>query len=153
MEQSKEAAKSEVSLKDVKMTEKEKLLLRKKRFQSEATRVPTSQMEEVIKAEEEKKKARAARFGLVSDEERFKARAKKFGIVSDEEKMAKRLKKFKTADTSDETKMAARAKRFGLNSNNTTDEAEKKKARAERFGLNTHEEKMKKRLERFAKPT
>eukprot|EP00826_Nyctotherus_ovalis_P056644 TRINITY_DN7690_c0_g1_i4.p1 TRINITY_DN7690_c0_g1~~TRINITY_DN7690_c0_g1_i4.p1 ORF type:complete len:168 (+),score=74.30 TRINITY_DN7690_c0_g1_i4:126-629(+) len=159
MEQKKESdqepKKAEISLKEGgQMSESEKMLLRKKRFAAEATTVPTSQVDGAMKAEEDKRRARAERFGITSLEEKLKARAKKFGVVSEEDKKAERLKRFKALDSSEgeSAKMAARAQRFGIPSNNKeTGEPEKMKARAERFGLKTDDEKMKKRLEKFGK--
>jgi len=95
----------------------------------------------------EKKAARAARFGIISEEqkkvlseEKKAARAARFGIVSEEEKKAL-----------SEEKKAARAARFGIISEEQKKvlNEEKKAARAERFGIKSEEKRKLDRAERF----
>uniref|UniRef100_A0A7S2S2X2 SAP domain-containing protein n=1 Tax=Eucampia antarctica TaxID=49252 RepID=A0A7S2S2X2_9STRA len=81
----------------------------------------------------EKKAARAARFGIISEEqkkvlseEKKAARAARFGIISEEQKKVL-----------NEEKKAARAERFGIKS-----EEKRKLDRAERFGLNIDSKRM-----------
>eukprot|EP00735_Rhodelphis_limneticus_P007561 TRINITY_DN20134_c0_g1::TRINITY_DN20134_c0_g1_i1::g.30337::m.30337 TRINITY_DN20134_c0_g1::TRINITY_DN20134_c0_g1_i1::g.30337 ORF type:complete len:269 (+),score=52.64,sp/Q9D1J3/SARNP_MOUSE/33.88/9e-18,SAP/PF02037.22/4.8e-12,SAP/PF02037.22/1e+02,SAP/PF02037.22/5.5e+03,Herpes_capsid/PF06112.6/3.2e+03,Herpes_capsid/PF06112.6/0.06,HeH/PF12949.2/0.14,HeH/PF12949.2/4.6e+03,SR-25/PF10500.4/1.2e+03,SR-25/PF10500.4/5.8,Selenoprotein_S/PF06936.6/96,Selenoprotein_S/PF06936.6/0.17 TRINITY_DN20134_c0_g1_i1:24 len=117
------------------------------------------------KDEEEKKKERAARFGITSgavvmDAEKLKQRAERFGIktkTQEEEEAKKKLEERKrrfggtstttsstsspspaaSAATSEEelAKKKARLERFGKITGTETEEEKKKKMRADRFGL------------------
>lgn len=119
--------------------------------------------------EEEKLKARAARFGVTAttgtNAEKLKARAQRFGLPVPEDKsevqrrLAERAKRFnlpEPADPTEETKKRKkRAERFGITASEgqSSNFEEKKKQRAQRFGNKTsaeEEEKRKKRLQRFS---
>ncbi|TYZ57608.1 hypothetical protein PybrP1_003948 [[Pythium] brassicae (nom. inval.)] len=116
--------------------------------------------------EEEKRKARAAKYGIpLKEEDKKVERAKRFNVsggtgaaatagaaaAPSEEERAKKLQRaerfnLETADTL-EKKKEARADRFGLN-----EEKKRRLERAKRFNLETpdvFEEKRQKRLERF----
>ncbi|CAH0479254.1 unnamed protein product [Peronospora belbahrii] len=105
--------------------------------------------------EEEKRAARAAKFGIpLSLEDKKAQRAKRFQLpsavaVDEDAKRLKRAERFnlETKDTLDKKK-EARAERFGLNA-----EEKRRLERAKRFNLETSEvfqEKRQKRRERFA---
>ncbi|KAL4132935.1 hypothetical protein PRIC2_003264 [Phytophthora ramorum] len=105
--------------------------------------------------EQEKRAARAAKFGIpLSLEDKKSQRAKRFHLPSAvaEEEKSKRLKRaerfqLETKDTLDKKK-DARAERFGLNA-----EEKRRLERAKRFNLETSEvfqEKRRQRMERFA---
>ncbi|KAG2788055.1 hypothetical protein Pcac1_g2740 [Phytophthora cactorum] len=128
--------------------------------QDEAEKAPESTSEPEMDApakpvtEEEKRAARAAKFGIpLSLDDKKAQRAKRFHLPSAvaEEENAKRLKRaerfqLETKDTL-EKKKEARAERFGLNA-----EEKRRLDRAKRFGLETSEvfeEKRRKRMERF----
>jgi len=106
------------------------------------------------------------RFGIpvrVSENDKRKQRADRFGIVTENDKKQKRLERFNLGRPTGsgllaEESIRSRAARFGLpvggNKESTplsSEDTEKRKRRADRFGTEPESDKKRRRLERFAK--